>query len=136
MRPVWHDLLLGIRSLRKAPATAIITSFTLALGIGLCTIAFSLVYGVFLRGLDVPRPDRLSLIYRTNPAREVDWAAVPVHDFYDWRAQQTPFEGLARFSTRAGNVPGTRGARRLHGPLRSPHLFARPPRRPLPGPPP
>jgi hypothetical protein len=49
-----QDLLLGIRSLRKEPSSAVIASVTLALGIGLCTVAFSLVYGVFLRGLDVP----------------------------------------------------------------------------------
>jgi putative ABC transport system permease protein len=123
MRPVWHDLLLGVRSLRKEPATAIITSFTLALGIGLCTIAFSLVYGVFLRGLDVPRPDRLTLIYRTNPSREIKWGEVPVHDFYDWRAQQSSFEGLAHMSTGTVNLAGTEGPERFNGAFVSSNVF-------------
>ncbi|MDH5198729.1 MAG: ABC transporter permease, partial [Gemmatimonadota bacterium] len=92
MRSFWQDLRVGVRALRKQPMSAAITSLTLGLGIGLCTTSFSLVYGVFGRGLDVPESDRLTLIYRTNPSRGFEWIEVPDHDFYDWRAQQTSFE--------------------------------------------
>ncbi|HTL04535.1 MAG TPA: ABC transporter permease [Gemmatimonadales bacterium] len=122
MKP-WHDLLLGVRSLRKAPASAVITSLTLALGIGLCTIAFSLLYGVFLRGLDVPEPGRLTLLYRTNPSREITQDAVPVHDFYDWREQQTSFEALAHFSTGTVNLAGSEGPERYNGGFVSANVF-------------
>lgn len=64
MHSIRQDLLLGVRALRKEPGSAVIASLTLALGIGLCVISFSLVYGVFLRGLDIPEPDRVTLIYR------------------------------------------------------------------------
>src|SRR5258706_962628 len=112
MRPSWHDLRLGFRALRKEPASAVITSFTLALGIGLCTIAFSLVYGVFFRGLGVPQANRLTLIGRTNPAREVDWSGVLVHDFYDFREQQSSFTALVRFTTGTVNLAGSEGPER------------------------
>jgi predicted permease len=117
------DLLLGLRSLRKEPVSAIIASFTLALGIGLCTTAFSLVYGVFLRGLDVPEANRLTVIGRTNPAREVDWSGVPVHDFYDFREQQSSFEGLAHFNTGTVNLAGTEGPERFNGAFVSANVF-------------
>lgn len=123
MKAPWHDLLLGVRALRKEPMSAVITSFTLALGIGLCTIAFSLLYGVFLRGLDVPAPARLTLIYRTNPSREINFGSVPVHDFYDWRDQQTSFEALAHFSTGTVNLAGTEGPERYNGGFVSASVF-------------
>ena len=123
MRPVWHDLLLGVRSLRKEPVSAAITSFTLALGIGLCTIAFSLVYGVFLRGLDVPEPRRLAVIGRINPSRQIDWSWVPIHDFYDWQAQQTSFEPLARLYDGTVNVAGTDAPERYDGAFVSANVF-------------
>jgi putative ABC transport system permease protein len=123
MRPIWHDLLLGIRALRKEPVSAIITSFTLALGIGLCTTSFSLLYGVFLRGLDVPEPGRLTLIYRTNPSREIREGAVPVHDFYDWREQSTSFESFAQFSTGTVNLAGSDGPERYNGAFVSANVF-------------
>ena len=118
-----QDLLLGIRSLRKEPASAVIASITLALGIGLCTIAFSLVYGVFLRGLDVPEPDRLTLIYKSNPSRGENQMWATVHDFYDWRAQQSSFEALANYSEASVNLSGPEGPERYEGAFVSANLF-------------
>jgi putative ABC transport system permease protein len=123
MRPIWHDLLLGIRSLRKEPVSAVITSFTLALGIGLCTTSFSLLYGVFFRGLDVPEPNRLTMIGRTNPTREVDWSWIPVHDYYDFKEQQSSFETLAQFTTGTVNLAGTEGPERYDGAFVSANVF-------------
>jgi len=118
-----QDLLLGIRSLRKEPASAFIASITLALGIGLCTIAFSLVYGVFFRGLDVPEPDRLTLIFRANPSRDQDQMWVTVHDLHDWRAQQTSFESLAYFSNGTVNLAGPEGPEQYSGAFVSANTF-------------
>ena len=123
MQSLRQDLLLGLRSLRKEPASAIITSVTLALGIGLCTIAFSLIYGVFLRGLDVPEPQRLTMVHRANPSRDINQMGVTVHDFHDWRAQQSVFEHLAHFSTGTVNLAGTEGPERYNGAFVSANLF-------------
>ncbi|HEV8598182.1 MAG TPA: ABC transporter permease [Gemmatimonadales bacterium] len=123
MRPVWHDLLLGLRALRKEPASAVITCFTLALGIGLCTTAFSLLYGVFFRGLDVPEPGRLTLILRANPSQERSSGGVPVLDFHDYRELQTSFEGLANFGRGTVNLAGSEGPERFNGAFVSANLF-------------
>ena len=123
MRSFWQDLRVGVRALRKQPMSAAITSLTLGLGIGLCTTSFSLVYGVFGRGLDVPESDRLTLIYRTNPSRGFEWIEVPDHDFYDWRAQQTSFEALAHYSTGTVNLSGTEGPERYDGAFVSANIF-------------
>jgi predicted permease len=123
MQSLRQDLLLGLRSLRKEPASAIITSITLALGIGLCTISFSLIYGVFLRGLDVPEPQRLTLVQRANPSRDITQMGVTVHDLHDWREQQTVFEHLAHYSTGTVNLAGTEGPERFDGAFVSANVF-------------
>jgi len=123
MRSVWQDLRIGTRALRREPVSALITSLTLGLGIGLCTTAFSLVYGVFGRGLDVPDADRLTLVYRTNPVRGFEWMEATEHDYYDWVEQQRSFEALARFSTGTVNLSGTEGPERYDGAFVSANLF-------------
>lgn len=123
MGSLWQDLLLGLRTLRKEPASAVITSLTLALGIGLCTVSWSLVYGVFFRGLDVPEADRLTLIYRANPSRDEDQMWVTAHDLHDWREQQTSFEALAHFSTGTVNLAGTDSPERYDGAFVSANTF-------------
>jgi len=115
MRLPWHDILLGIRGLRKQPISAVIASFTLALGIGLCTTVWSLLYGVFLRGLPIPEPGRVIMVFRTNPARHIEWNSVPIHDYYDWREQQHSFESMAGFSTGTVNLAGKEGPERYDG---------------------
>jgi len=118
-----QDLLLGVRSLRKEPMSAIIASITLALGIGLCATSFSLVYGVFLRGLDIPEPDRVTLIYRKNVSRGENQVWVNIHDLYDWRAQQTSFEGLAAISNNEVNLAGPDGPELYDGSFVSANTF-------------
>lgn len=123
MRPLWQDLLLGFRTLRKEPASALIASLTLALGIGLCSTAFSLTYGVFLRGLDIPDPDRVTLVLRSNPARSEEWMGVTIHDYHDWREQQTSFSNLAGYYTGTVNLSGPEGPERFNGGFVSANLF-------------
>jgi predicted permease len=120
---LWPDILLGIRGLRRQPVSALITSFTLALGLGLCTTVWSLLYGVFFRTHPVPEPDRLLLVFRTNPTQQIEFGGVPVHDFYDWQSQQTSFEQLARFYTGTVNLAGTEGPERYEGGFVSANTF-------------
>lgn len=64
---------------------------------------FSLVYGVLLRGLDVPEPDRVAVIARVD-LREVDEDVDPMsgQDFLEFRDRSRSFEGLLAY--RGGTV--------------------------------
>ena len=54
-----QDVKYGVRVLGKAPGFTAIAILTLALGIGLNTAIFTVAYGVLLRPLPFPEPERI-----------------------------------------------------------------------------
>jgi predicted permease len=55
----YRDIVLGLRALRKNPVFSVTAILTLALGIGVNTAIFSLLYGLVLRGLPTRAPSQL-----------------------------------------------------------------------------
>ena len=106
MGAMFGHLRYGARMLVRRPglnATAIIA---LALGIGLTTTMFSIVYVAVIRGLPFEDSDELAALFRNRPAQGAEFMSVSIHDFQDWRAQQTSFEGLAAYYAETVNVGG------------------------------
>ncbi len=123
MGVLFKDIKSGARALAKRPGSTALSIIAFALGIGLTTTMFSIVYGVFFRGLGVPEADRLYVVWRTNPSREIQRMGVPQHDFFDWRETQQSLEGLAYFSQGTMNVSGTEGTERYNGAFVSANVF-------------
>src|SRR6185295_16831169 len=61
------DVRFALRALARRPGFTALAVITLALGIGADTAIFSVVYGVLLRPLDYPDPDRLVRVYEEHP---------------------------------------------------------------------
>jgi len=99
-----RDLRLSFRSLRRTPGTALIAMIALALGIGLTTMMFSVVWGVLVRGLPFDEPQELIRLTLTNPSRGAFNLGVTIHDLTDWRAEQRSLEDLAGFRNTALNL--------------------------------
>ena len=109
------DLRYALRGLLRAKGTAVIAVVALALGIGLTTLMFSIVYGAMYRGLPFEGAERIVTLSRTNPsADELDLGAT-THDLADWRERQRSFERLAGFYSGTVNVRGSERPDRYSG---------------------
>ena len=63
-----QDAQYAARRMRKSPGFTLLTVATLALGIGLCRVIYTLLYAAFLRPLPgVPEPDRLAMMQMPVP---------------------------------------------------------------------
>jgi putative ABC transport system permease protein len=121
---LWADLKYAIRQLRKNPGYASTTILILALGIGATTGVFSLVNAVLLRPLPFPQPNRLMWISQQDhslPGMAAESLSYP--DYFDWRAQNRTFSGLASY-VGGGAILQTRGeSRRLDSQTVSSQFF-------------
>jgi len=123
MSAILSDLRFAVRNLVKRPGASILGVIAFALGIGLCTTMFSIIYGVYLRGLGVPEADRLVVVHRANVSQEQNRMWVDQHDFYDWREQQRWFEGMAAYYDGTVNITDRDGPERLSGAFVTANVF-------------
>lgn len=123
MGTILKDLKFGARSLMRMPGSAAISVVVLAIGIGLCTFMFSLVYGVYFRGLDLPEADQVLVLFQTDFENDQNQLAVPIQDLADWREAQTSFEGLSGTYGGTVNVSGVEEPIRFGGAFVSANLF-------------
>src|SRR5687767_996617 len=93
-----NDLKFAFRQLLKNPGFTAVAVLTLALGIGANTAIFSVVNGVLLRPLPYSEPDRLIMIFESNPKEGWPKFSVAAPNFLDWRAQNQLFDNLAAVS--------------------------------------
>src|SRR5579864_64265 len=115
MQRLLQDLRFAARQLRKSPGFAFTTILTLALGIGATTAIFSLVNAVLLRPLPFPQQDRLVwLQVGDHSAGGPPVAgALSYPDFFDWRAQQHSFSGVASYRTSGSTLSGVGDAQEI-----------------------
>src|SRR6266850_6773318 len=90
-----NDLRYALRQLRKDPGFTVVAVLSLALGIGANTAIFGVINGVLLRTLPYRDPDRLAILWKTVPKKNIqeDWTSYPT--FKDWRDQNHVFEDMA-----------------------------------------
>jgi len=98
------DLRFGVRTALQRPILSLVVLVTFGLGIGLTTTVFSLVNGALLKGLPFERGDRILLVGRTDPARDVRFSAMGTLDYLDFKEQQTVFSGFGALDVRAVNL--------------------------------
>jgi predicted permease len=101
---LWRDVRYGLRSLRRSPATVAAGTAALALGIGLTTVMYSVIYGTLIKGLPFRESDRIALIYYADPAREDD--QIPLADLLRYRQQQHTLESIGGYALGSANISG------------------------------
>ena len=103
------------RSIRASRSTSLAVILTLALGIGVTTAVFTIVYGVLLRPLPFPESDRLVRVWLNNPRQGIDKDITSYPNFLDWRAQSRSMQGMAAVASAARNLSGAGEPRELVG---------------------
>jgi predicted permease len=98
--PTWlqqlkQDVVFGIRVLRKSPAFTAVAIATLALAIGANAVVFGILNALIIRPLNVPEPQSLYLIERTN-AVFGNYESYP--NYIDLRDRNRSFDGLAAYN--------------------------------------
>ena len=84
-----------LRSFRRTPGFSLVAIGVLALGIGLNTAIFSVVYGVLMRPLPYPDPDSIVVIEMRDPQTGNRTSGFSWLDLGDWIARSRSFDGLA-----------------------------------------
>ena len=88
-----QDLRYGLRALRRSPGFALVIIVTLALGIGVNTAIFSVVYAVLLRSLPYPSGERLVMLGEN--AGKATGISVTWINYQHWRAENHTFADMA-----------------------------------------
>jgi predicted permease len=121
-----RELRYAITVLRREPGFTAAAVLALALGIGATTAVFSVTYGVLLRPLPYPEPERLVLIYEEHPG-----APTPPGDreassttLNAWQGRLQTLEAIASYYALDYTVTFPDGPARVHGGQVAPALFS------------
>lgn len=106
------DLRYALRQLVQNPGFTAAAILTLALGIGACSVIFSVVNGVLLRPLDYPTADRIVIIREAQPPKFPEFSTAPAN-YIDWTRQAKSFEQIAAYTGAQMNLTGEGEPQRL-----------------------
>ena len=104
MRP--QDIRSVLRLARKQPFFSGAIVLMLALGIGASTAIFSVVYGVLLKPLPFPEPDRIVQVWGALPARQLTNLSLTEANFWDMRDWNRAFEELGALHSASFTLTG------------------------------
>jgi putative ABC transport system permease protein len=89
------DVKHAFRRLRRSPGFAATVLLILAIGIGANTAIFSVIEGVLLRPLPYSHPERLCVLWKSIPQKNIEWDWTSAPTIHDWREQSDVFEDVA-----------------------------------------
>jgi putative ABC transport system permease protein len=114
LNTLWQDLRYAIRTLGKNKGFTAIAVLTIALGIGANTAIFTVVYGVLLRPLPFPQPDRIVQLAETYQA-ESDEMSVTWNQLERLRDYGQLFEHIAGYTDVGFNLATENEAEHVRG---------------------
>jgi predicted permease len=121
MEQLLADLRHAVRRLGRAPAFALISVVTLALGIGANTAIFSLVSAVLLRPLPYEDADRVVMLWTDTRPGETTWLSAREITTYGDEAKT--LQGIAGATSVGANLTGGDEPERVIGAAVTPNAF-------------
>ena len=114
MTTLWQDLRYGLRVLANSPSFTIVSILTLALGIGANTAIFTIVYGVLLRPLPFPHPERIVELAESYKEQS-DEMDIDSRELKQLQTYKDPFENIAGYTSVGYNLAAGNAAEHLRG---------------------
>jgi predicted permease len=104
MTGLMQDVRFAARTMLRNPGWAATAVAVLAIGIGASSAMFSALNAFFFRPLPFAAPERLVMLYETNP--EFSWtdAAAAPANMIDWREQLSSFDDVAGFADFSSSI--------------------------------
>src|SRR4030095_12354127 len=102
-----NDLRFALRQLLKTPGFTFVAVLTLALGIGVNTAIFSVIYAVLLRPLPYRESYQLAILQESDANQPQISIAFP--DYIDWKRDNTTFKEIAISRRESYNLSGLEG---------------------------
>ena len=117
-----QDARFGVRLLIRNPGFTAVVVLTLALGIGINTVIFSVVNGVLLNPLPFPHPQQLVTLHESKPNFASGSISYP--NFLDWRRDNHTFAAMGLARGYGFSMTGRGDAAQLSGEFLSDGYFA------------
>jgi putative ABC transport system permease protein len=114
METFWQDVRFAARMLAKSPGFTAVAVLTLALGIGANTAIFTVVYGVLLRPLPFPEPDRIVQLAESYQTQS-DEMSLTAKQFEHLREFGELFEHVAGYTDGGFNLATGNEAEHVRG---------------------
>ena len=99
MSRILSDVKVAARTLARRPFVSALAIVAFALGIGVTTAVFSIFNAVLLEPMPFPEPDRIVVVYDTQPACATYPASFP--KYIDWKTRNRVFSAIG------GSTSGT-----------------------------
>jgi putative ABC transport system permease protein len=126
MITLWQDIVYGARMLLKKPGFTAVAALSLALGIAVNTIVFTLIDTTLLRPLDFRDPGKLMVVW-TVPLQRPDQNNNPnVSTYFAIRDRSKSFETVGAMNGAVANIGAEQDgspAERINGQIFSPSMF-------------
>ena len=103
MATLAHDLRQAFRALARGRLVTVLAVAAFALGIGVTSAVFSIFNGVLLRPLPFPDPDRLVMVFDTQPACTTCPASFP--KYHDWKERNRVFAAIGGAAPAPARTP-------------------------------
>lgn len=99
----WQDVWFGLRQLRRSPGFAVTGLLIIAMGLGVTTAMYSIVYAVMLKPLPFAQPERLVAL-GANP-----WRSFSLPTMQEWRTGSQALASIAAYTGWAPRIESSAG---------------------------